>query len=266
MPFAFIGYFLAVNSTDFGFSWRTFLLVIACMILGRNAAMAFNRWADAGIDKSNPRTAGREIPAGVVKPKAALWFVAVNSLLFILAAYFINALCFALSPLVLLVILGYSYTKRFTALSHLVLGLGLSITPIGAYLAVTGKFALLPLLFSALVLCWVAGFDIIYALQDDAFDKSNKLYSIPSKLGRKNALTLSTLLHAICLIFLIWIGLEGKFNFWFWIGAGIFALLLIYQQLLVKPNDLSRVNLAFFTTNGIASVVFAAFVILSLYQ
>jgi 4-hydroxybenzoate polyprenyltransferase len=163
------------------------------------------------------------------------------------------------------VILFYSYTKRFTALCHLVLGVGLALAPIGAYIAVTGQFNILPLLFSFTVLFWVSGFDIIYALQDEEFDKKNKLHSIPSTVGKIKALHISELLHLLSATCVIAAGVYGHFNFLYWIGVAVFMGLLIYQHRLVKPNDLSKVNRAFFTTNGIASVVFAVFVLLDLF-
>jgi 4-hydroxybenzoate polyprenyltransferase len=241
------------------------ILVILCMIFARSAAMAFNRWLDANYDAKNPRTVVREIPAGVIKPNNALAFTIINCILFIVCTFFINRLCFYLSPVALLVVLGYSYTKRFTALCHLVLGVGLSLAPIGAYIAVTGQFAFLPILFSLTVLCWVSGFDIIYALQDEEFDKQNKLHSIPAAVGKVKALRISELLHLLSAGFISYAGWYGNFGIWYWIGVGIFIALLIYQHLLVKPNDLSKVNMAFFTTNGIASVVFALFVIVDLF-
>jgi 4-hydroxybenzoate polyprenyltransferase len=164
----------------------------------------------------------------------------------------------------LAVVLGYSYTKRFTALCHLVLGLGLSLAPIGAYLAVTGRFALLPILFSLTVIFWVSGFDIIYALQDEAFDKSQRLYSMPSWLGKAKALRVSEFLHLLSVLCVVYAGWYGGFGVWYWIGVAIFIGMLSYQHLIVKPDDLSRVNLAFMTANGIASVVFAVFVIADL--
>ncbi|MCB0755174.1 MAG: UbiA family prenyltransferase [Flavobacteriales bacterium] len=265
MPFALIGFFLAVQLTTAVFEWHLLLKVILCMILARNAAMAFNRYIDRNIDEKNPRTAIREIPAGIIHANAALWFVILNSVAFIITTYFINPLCLALSPVALSVVLGYSLTKRFTALCHLILGLGLSLAPIGAYLAVVGRFDILPLLFSFGVLFWVGGFDIIYALQDEEFDKQNDLFSIPVWLGKEKALMLSNVLHAITAALLFMAGRNGEFGWLFWIGYTVFITLLVYQHTLVKPNDLSKVNLAFFTTNGIASVVFASFVIADLY-
>jgi len=261
MPFAMTGFFMATIKAQQPFHWQLFVLVVLCMVFARSAAMAFNRWLDADIDKRNPRTAQREIPAGIIAPGNALFFVIANAALFMLCSWFINRLCFFLSPVALLVVLGYSYTKRFTALCHLVLGLGLSLAPIGAFLSVTGYFDLLPVLVSVLVLCWVSGFDIIYALQDEEFDRSQSLNSIPAWLGKPGALRFSEVLHIIAGIIVLGIGVMGHFHWLYWIGAGVFIIMLISQHLLVKPHDLSRVNLAFMTTNGIASVVYAVFVI-----
>jgi 4-hydroxybenzoate polyprenyltransferase len=265
MPFAIIGFFIAVGKDGYPFNWKVFMLVLCCMVLARNSAMAFNRWLDANFDKLNPRTAIREIPSGVISRSNALWFVILNCMGFVLATWFINPLCFFLSPVALFVILFYSYTKRFTALCHLVLGLGLSLAPIGAYLAVTGKFSWVPIFISLAVLTWVAGFDVIYALQDEDFDKHHQLHSIPVWLGKERALYLSNFLHLITVVSLSLAGYMGEFGLWYWIGVGVFAALLIYQHLLVKPHDLSKVNLAFFTTNGIASVVFAGFVLVDIF-
>ena len=265
LPFALIGYFLAISREEYFFSWKTFLLVIACMICARSAAMGFNRFADRKIDAKNPRTANREIPVGKISTVAAFSFVIFFSVLFVTLTWFINPLCFYLSPIALFVVLGYSYTKRFTSLAHLFLGLGLSLAPIGAYLAVTGAFSFLPLLFSFVVMSWVSGFDIIYALQDEEFDRQEKLFSIPAWLGKRNALVFSRVLHFISATIIISAGLFGNFGLSYWIGASIFILLLTYQQKLVKPEDLSKVNLAFATTNGIASIVFSIFVLTDLY-
>ena len=266
MPFALIGFFLAVVYENKDFNWKIFIAIILCMIFARSAAMAFNRYIDEKFDKLNPRTAVREIPAGIIKKENALLFVIINCVLFIATAFFINKICFYLSPVALFTILFYSYTKRFTALCHVVLGIGLSLAPIGAYLAVTGFFDILPILFSVVVLTWVSGFDILYALQDEDFDREHQLNSIPTLLGRRNALVVSILLHLITAIIVLAIGYIGSFNFVYWIGALLFIGLLIYQHTLVKPNDISKVNMAFATTNGIASVVFAIFVIIALFM
>lgn len=265
MPFAFIGFFLAITTTDHEFNWLKLILMVLCMVFARNAAMAFNRFLDRDIDAQNPRTMIRDIPSGRISSNEALLFTIVNSLLFVLAALLINKLCFYLSPVALAVVLGYSYTKRFTPLCHLILGLGLALAPIGAYLAVSGEFAMLPIYFSLAVLCWVSGFDIIYALQDDEFDRENKLNSIPAWLGRKRALQVSSLLHLLAVVFVTLPYFFSDLSWFYLSGILFFILLLIYQHQLVKPNDLSKVNRAFFTTNGIASVVFAVFFLMDAY-
>ena len=287
MPFALIGFFLGLvvwnnqlpgwtlNET-IGWSTKGFhvlaqdifiklSLVILCMIFARSAAMAFNRFLDRNFDAKNPRTAIREIPSGLISANSALVFTFIASFLFIITCYFINRICFFLSPVALLVVLGYSYTKRFTPLCHLILGLGLSLAPIGAYLAVTGHFSLLPILFSLSVIFWVSGFDIIYALQDEDFDKSQNLYSMPAWLGKSKALRVSELFHVLSALAIITAAIVGRFGWLYWIGVAVFSGMLIYQHSIVKPNDLKKVNLAFMTANGIASVIFALFVIADLF-
>ncbi len=257
MPFAMIGFFLGVTTTSNPFNWYLLALVILCMVFARNAAMAFNRYLDRNIDAKNPRTVTRDIPAGKISANEALLFVVINCVLFTAATAFINPLCLYLSPIALFVVLFYSYTKRFTALCHLVLGLGLSLAPIGAYIAVTGNFNIVPLFYSFAVLFWVSGFDIIYALQDEGFDRAEKLHSIPAALGIKNALRLSVLLHVLSAICVILPLLYTNFSWVYYIGIAFFCSMLIYQHLLVKPNDISKVDRAFATTNGYASVIFA---------
>ncbi len=264
LPFALIGFTLAVMHPDFSFKWHLLILMLLCMVFARSAAMAFNRYLDRRFDALNPRTATREIPAGNISAKSALFFTIVNCGLFVLVTFFINPICFYLSPIALFVILFYSFTKRFTALCHLVLGLGLSLAPIGAYLSVTGHFDWLPLFFSFIVLFWVSGFDVFYALQDEEFDKGLKLHSIPTALGTKGALMVSNILHIIAAVFVIVAGVYAALGVFYWIGAAIFIGLLIYQHRLVKPHDLSKVNMAFANTNGIASIAFAVFTILDL--
>lgn len=293
MPFALIGFFLAIQTGLFegslagssqwnlnrtiGWGWHKpvlhnmfplvikFALVLICMVTARSAAMAFNRYLDRRWDSLNPRTAIREIPQGIISPQNALLFTIISCLLFMTATLFINRICFYLSPVALAVVLGYSYTKRFTPLCHLILGLGLSLAPIGAYLAVTGVFHWLPILFSLAVIFWVSGFDIIYALQDEEFDKQNKLYSIPAWLGKAKALRVSEILHLLSAAAIVAAGRWGGFGWLYWIGVLVFGGMLLYQHSIVKPNDLRRVDLAFMTANGIASVVFAAFVIADLF-
>ena len=264
MPFALIGFSIAVADERYSFSIRLLLLILLCMIFARNAAMGFNRLVDRKFDALNPRTMNREIPAGVIGPKAATVFVIINAILFIITTAFINTLTLYLSPVALLIVLGYSLTKRFTSLSHFILGLGLSLAPIGAYISVTGEFSLLPLIFSFIVITWVSGFDIIYALQDDDFDRSNKLYSIPSATGRKKALAISLFVHFLTFQLVMVAGIIGQAGWLYWVGATCFTLLLIYQHSIVRPDDLRRVNMAFATTNGIGSAVFAVFTIIDL--
>lgn len=266
MPFAFIGFFLALSTTSHSFEWQKLIYMVLCMIFARNAAMAFNRYLDRHIDARNPRTLTRDIPAGRITAKSALSFTVINCILFITTTWFINDICFYLSPVALSIILVYSYMKRISALCHLVLGLGLALAPIGAYLVVTGEFAWLPLMYSFTVLTWVSGFDIIYALQDDDFDKSQNLHSIPVALGRKNALILSSFLHVLSVVFVIIPIFLSTFSYFYIAGVFVFTSMLIYQHSLVKPQDLSRVNRAFGTANGIASLVFAIFFLLDVYS
>jgi 4-hydroxybenzoate polyprenyltransferase len=284
MPFALIGLFLGFENWKgvknevlnpfveklYNAVWPSELLLIAglvilCMVFARSAAMAFNRYLDRQFDAKNPRTVIREIPSGILKENNVLLFTIVNCILFIASCFFINKLCFYLSPVALAVVLGYSYTKRFTPLCHLILGLGLSLAPIGAYLAVTGQFSLLPVIFSLIVLFWVSGFDIIYALQDEEFDKSQQLYSIPAWLGKAKALRVSEFLHLLSAAAVVFAGWYGNFGWLYWTGTTLFIGMLVYQHTIVKPTDLRKVNLAFMTANGIASVVFAIFVIADLF-
>ncbi len=259
LPFALIGFLAGAKAVNFEFDSWLVLLVLLCMIFARSAAMAFNRWADREIDAKNSRTVIREIPAGKISASSALLFTILNCIAFILSTWFINPICFYLSPVALIVILGYSYTKRFTPFSHVVLGVGLSLAPIGAYLAVTGEFAILPILFSIAVMTWVSGFDIIYSLQDEEFDKQQKLFSIPSVFGTTVSLRISEVLHLVAAIVLLAASFYGNYGWIYLSGWVIFSGLLVYQHTLVKAGDLSKVNLAFFTTNGIASILLAVF-------
>jgi 4-hydroxybenzoate polyprenyltransferase len=265
MPFAIIGFVLAQVKYEKPFDVKLFLLMIACMVFARSAAMAFNRLIDRKFDILNERTKTREIPNGDISPLKAVVFTLFNCIAFISCTYFINDICFYLSPVALLVILGYSLTKRFTAMCHLVLGIGLALAPIGAYLVISGEFALLPILFSFAVLTWVGGFDIIYALQDEHFDRSHNLHSIPVLLGTKNALRLSAILHIISAWLVVMAGYIGGLGKFYDAGAIIYIMMLIHQHSLVKPDDLSKVNIAFMTSNGIASVVFAVCFLLDVY-
>ena len=265
LPFAAIGFSLAVWYAHYPFEWRLLLCVLLCMIFCRSAAMAFNRLVDYKFDKKNERTENREIPAGIISPRAALIFVILMSVLFIATTWFINKLCFFLSPVALAVVLFYSYTKRFTSLCHIFLGIGQALVPIGAYIAVSAEFAIVPIIFSFIVLGWMAGFDIIYALQDEDFDRQESLHSIPERLGRKNALLTSIGIHCITAILVVVVGIIAGFSWLYWIGALLFIGCLTFQHAIVSPTDISRVNLAFSTTNGFASIVYAIFTIASLF-
>ena len=269
MPFAMIGFTYALKYGNHNLSepWQWVVLlvqVVLCMVFARNTAMGFNRWADWRIDAENPRTANREIPAGVISPKKALWFVAVNAVLFITTASTINILTAVLSPVALAVVMFYSYCKRFTSLAHLVLGLSLGIAPVGAYIAVTGEFALAPCILAVLVMTWCGGFDIIYALQDAAFDRERGLHSIPSRFSARTALLFSTLLHAISAASLIWFASLLPGRWYLWVGITVFCFLLALQHLLVTPTKQKNIGIAFGTLNGLASLTLAIFVILDL--
>jgi 4-hydroxybenzoate polyprenyltransferase len=256
LPFALIALFLAEGGLP---SLKLFLLVVFAAVAARTAAMGFNRWVDRDIDAANPRTRGREIPSGKITPRSALLLVAASSLVFIVAAYGLNPLAFYLSPVVLLVLLGYSLTKRFTWACHLVLGLALGLAPLGAWIAAKGSFEGLsiPLLLAFAVLTWVAGFDVIYSCQDEGFDKGLGLHSIPTRFGIAKALKLSSFLHVVTVVALVFLGFLGGLG-WFW-GLGVFltALLLFYEHRLVRPEDLSKVQAAFFTMNGLVSLLLA---------
>lgn len=269
LPFAFIGFFLGMVKIQGSIAtyenFIKFILVMICMVSARSAAMAFNRYLDRNFDAKNPRTAIREIPAGIISPSSALRFTIFACLVFMTACFFINTICFLLAPVALFVILFYSFTKRFTSLCHLVLGLGLALAPIGAYLAVTGVFHILPILFSFTVLFWVSGFDIIYALQDVAFDQSQSLYSIPSIFGKNKALIISRGLHLLAAAMVILAGFVGDFHWIYWTGVLIFIGMLVYQQSIVSADNLSKVNIAFMTANGIASILFGCLVIIDLF-
>lgn len=264
LPFALVGASLGFQQQHY-FQWKTLFWILGCMITARNAAMAFNRYIDRKYDTANPRTWVREIPAGIISPKIALLFVVVNSILFSFFSWCISELCFYLSPIALAVILGYSYTKRITWLCHFFLGIGLGLAPVGAYVAVVDSFSWMIVLLGFTVMLWVSGFDIIYALQDIGFDKEHNLNSIPAYFGLQKALFISRGLHIGCLLGLMIFTYQIEAGWLSWTATGLFAILLGYQHQVVGKGDLSRVNLAFFTTNGIASVVFGGLIVLDLF-
>ncbi len=261
LPFALIGFFLAYKITGNDFSWWLLGKILLAMIFARNSAMGFNRYLDRDIDAMNPRTASREIPAGKLSPTAVKVFVIVNVAFFLTVALLINSLCFYLAFPAMSVLLLYSFMKRFTSLCHYVLGLALAIAPVGAYLSIAGTFHIAPLILSLIVLLWVSGFDIIYALADEEFDKEQKLHSVPEMYGKKGGLTISAIGHLLILPLLYLFYVVADMGTIYMVGAAIFTILLIYQHLIVSPSNLSRINAAFFTANGFASVIFAVFTI-----
>jgi len=246
-------------------SGRLVVWVVVALTAARSAAMAFNRIVDAHLDALNERTRGRHIPRGVITRGAAIGFTATAAALFVIAAWQLNGLALALSPAALLVVLGYSYTKRWTRWSHMVLGLALSIAPVGAWVAARGKIEFPPLVLAAGVVAWVAGFDILYALQDLAFDRSIGLHSLPAALGPARALWIARLLHALSALALLGFGGVAGLGTAYFVGVLLMAALIAYEHTLVGPQDLSRVNTAFFTVNGTVSLVFLAATAVDLY-
>ena len=264
MPFALMAFVFALKTTEAQFSWILLLQVVGCMVFARNVAMGFNRWADHKIDGENPRTATREIPAGKISPKSAMTFVVINALLFIAVSSSINLLTAVLSPVALIVVMFYSYCKRFTSLAHIVLGLSLGIAPSAAYIAVTGTLTFAPCLITLLVLTWCGGFDIIYALQDLDFDRQRGLHSIPVRFGVRGALYISIALHATSIATLILFALSCPQGWLLWTGVALFSLCIIVEHILVTPTKQRSIGIAFGTLNGIASLTLATFTILQL--
>ena len=261
MPFALMAFVFAVATTESDLDWWLLVKVVCCMVTARNVAMGFNRWADRKIDSQNPRTAMREIPQGKISPHAALIFVIVNAILFVVISATINSLTAILSPVALAVVIFYSYCKRFTSAAHLVLGLALGIAPSAAYIAVTGTLTLAPCLLSLLVITWCGGFDIIYALQDVDFDKKSGLHSIPVRFGVARAVYISIALHAVSILSLLLFALQCPQGWLLWIGVALFTLCIIFEHILVTPTKQRNIGIAFGTLNGIASTTLALFVI-----
>ncbi len=258
LPFAVMSAFIAANGVP---PLEKLGWILVAMVGARSCAMAFNRLADAEFDSQNPRTSRRAIPAGLITKGAVRIFTLISAALLVFAAWRLNPLAFALSPGALAVIIGYSYTKRFTLLSHFWLGLSLSIAPVGAWIAIKGRFDLPPLLLCLVVILWTAGFDVIYACQDAGFDRRHGLHSIPARFGTRRALSCAALLHLITGLILLGMPLLIEFGVFYYIGVGIVIALFIYEHAIVKPDDLSRVNLAFFTLNGMISLVLMALAI-----
>ena len=264
LPFALVGFLLALREPGEHFTWLLLLQLLGCMVFARNAAMGFNRYVDREIDARNPRTAGRDVPAGRISPRQALTFALVNAVLFVAVAFTINPLCGFLSFVALVFLLGYSYLKRFTWLCHFGVGAALCIAPVGAYIAVTGHLCAAVCWLSLMVFFWSSGFDILYALADEEVDRAQGLHSIPQRFGRRRAMVISAFVHLTEFVLVpLFLLSAGMTDFW-GIAAGVFFLaMLVYQHVIISPKDLSRLNAAFFTANGIASLVFCALVYLS---
>jgi 4-hydroxybenzoate polyprenyltransferase len=261
LPFAMIGMMWA-SRASMGTpwpGWTIFGLIVGAMVSCRSAAMAYNRIADRDIDNENPRTRMRAIPAGLLSLRQANLYFFLSCLIFLVCAALLNTLTLVLSPLALGITLFYSRTKRFTFLSHFVLGLSLGIAPAAAWIAVAGRLDPVVLPLTAAVLLWTAGFDILYSLQDEEFDREHGLRSLPARFGKRSALGISRICHVLTPLLLAWAGWLAGVGPWYWIGIGLVAALLAYEQSLVKPDDLSRVNLAFFTLNGFVSIGLFAF-------
>lgn len=235
-------------------SARVTLLILLAMVGARTAAMTFNRITDVEIDRRNPRTRGRELVTGAVSTAQAWALLAVSIAVFLFAAWRLNPLALRLSPVALAVVLGYSFTKRFTSFSHLVLGLGLSIAPVGAWIAVRASLQAPAVILALAVMAWTAGFDIIYSMQDTEFDRSERLFSLPSRLGEAQALWVARLLHGLMVAFLAWFGALAGLGAVYAVAVLLVAVFLVYEHALVSPEDKSRINVAFFTLNGVVSI------------
>jgi len=263
LPFALTAVLLAANGLP---GWRTVGLILVAMVAARSCAMAFNRWADADLDAANPRTSNRAIPAGQLSRQFVLGFTVIMALIFVGAAAELNRLTLYLSPVVLIVLLGYSYMKRLTRWSHLVLGLALGLAPSAAWIAVRGSLDPRILVLTAAVTLWVGGFDVLYACQDYEHDREVGLYSLPRAIGIPNAFWAARIMHLAMLGLLLWFGLLFQFRTVGWVGIGAVALLLAYEHSIVSPKDLRRLNAAFFTMNGVIAMVFLAFVAADLWM
>jgi 4-hydroxybenzoate polyprenyltransferase len=262
LPFALISALVASHGLP---SPHQLLWIFVAMVAARSCAMAFNRVVDRKFDSLNPRTQKWPLAAGLLSLPFVIVFILVCTAIFVFAAYKLNFLAFVLSPVALLIIFGYSLTKRFTALSHWFIGLALAIAPAGAWIAIRGKLEGTPLILSLAILFWTAGFDLIYSCQDAEFDRSNNLHSIPAKLGIKTALLIARICHFITLGLLIAFGIAAVSGWLYYVGVAIVAVLLIYEHSVVNPRDLSRVNEAFFTVNGAVGVLLLLFVSLDLF-
>ncbi len=262
LPFALSG--AALAAARYGGSLRQLCWIVLAMACARNAAMGFNRLADQAIDAANPRTAGRELPRGELSRGAVWTFTLALAAIFVAAAFALNPLCGVLSPVALAVVFGYSYTKRFTWASHLVLGLALAIAPVGGWVAIAGRFDTVPWLLAAAVSFWVAGFDTIYALQDEAFDRSAALHSIPARFGVRKALWLARVFHALAFLAMIAVGIAARLHPAYFFGLAVVLAVLVWEHRLIRHDDLSKVGVAFLNANGLISVLYLGVILLAL--
>ena len=265
MPFALASVLFCYGYYPTEFTWMKLFWIIVAMVTARSAAMGFNRFIDRDIDAKNPRTMNREIPMGVIAPSHTLIFVIVSIIIFVFSASQLNNLAFVLSPVALIVILGYSLTKRFTHLSHFVLGMGLGIAPLGAWIAVAGQFDVIPAVLALGVTFWVAGFDVIYSCQDYDFDKNNHMYSLPVWGGVRGALMMSKILHILAAAAFLSVGYIARLNWVYFIGLFAIVILMIYENRLVNEKDFSKIDMAFFNLNGVISVSFLVITTLSIW-
>ncbi|NWF76179.1 MAG: UbiA family prenyltransferase [Nitrospirae bacterium] len=257
LPFAYLGAFLAGMKVP---EPLTLLWITIAMVGARSFAMALNRLVDIEIDRKNPRTSNRALPKGLLTVSNAVFFSLISLGIFLLAVYNLAPICRYLWPLVVIPFVIYPYTKRFTFLSHFILGFCLGLAPIGSWIAITNTFSFEPFIIGMAVLCWVAGFDIFYAIQDIEFDRKQGLYSIPAKFGITKSLTFTKVLHTVSVAMLIWLGIRLKLGVFYFAGVTLTAVLLAYENSLIKPNDLSKLNMAFFTMNGVISILMFCFV------
>jgi 4-hydroxybenzoate polyprenyltransferase len=262
LPFALTG--AALAAARFGITWRQIVWIVLAMVTARNAAMGFNRLADHTIDAKNPRTAARELPRGALSRRSVIAFTAALAALFVVASFELNRLCGALSPIALAVVFGYSFTKRFTWASHLVLGLSLAMAPMGAWLAIAGQFAWIPWLLALAVVFWVAGFDTIYACQDVEFDRREGLRSIPARFGVPAALGLARAFHVLAVGAMAAVGVAAGLHPVYWAGVAVIAAVLLWEHRLVRADDLSKIGVAFFNANGLISVLYFGVVLTAL--
>ncbi len=256
LPFAYLGMVLAARGLPT--FWQFFWITVA-MASARTLAMSLNRLIDWEIDSGNPRTSGRPLPTGRLSPREVLLFSIVSLFLFVFAAFLLNELCVRLLPIAVVILVGYSYTKRFTWMSHYILGIADGIAPVGGWVAVTGTLSLEPVILGLAVALWIAGFDLIYACQDVDFDRANSLYSVPALFGIQAALTWAGITHLLTIVLLAMLGVISALGWPYWVGLTIASGLILYEHSLVKADDLSKLNIAFFNVNGYVAVIMFVF-------